>query len=179
MDGQKPTVPGPPAVSRHERIFTDSAWIRARGCPPVHCALGVSFPTLTLPLTSNPAQIAAALSAFSEDKYVLWPASASGAPLRISVGLKEGHTPCDHLRAWAHAHEVVRMCGGRTPEGGFEGHLKAVREARACVRKCFPGFVDAARAARWKVDEGALVGGSPASMAVEVVEAGGEDRKNV
>ncbi|RPD52416.1 DUF647-domain-containing protein [Lentinus tigrinus ALCF2SS1-7] len=185
------------AVSKQEKIFTDSSWIVYDKAHSARCFLGVSFATLRGPCTHlegtislfstsshlrhhslSDEQILTLLETFADEKYVLWYASASSASVRLVVGLKEGHGPRDHLKAWVHAHEVVRTCGSRTPNE-FERQLAAVRGALEHASKLFPGFVEAAQVAGWKVDEGALVGGSPVTMSVVLGEGPLEDRKNV
>ncbi|KAI0707573.1 DUF647-domain-containing protein [Cerioporus squamosus] len=193
----KPTVLPHQVVSRREHIFIDSSWIVHDKNFPARCFLGVPFASLkgpcvgldgTIPYLSSSSRLRydtlsdeetiALLEAFADDKYVLWFASAPGATVRLVVGLKEGHSPHDHLKAWAHAHEVVRICGSKTPSE-FATQLAAVRVALERVSTMFPGFVDAAKAAGWKVDDGVLVGGSPVTMSVELGEGVFENRKTV
>ncbi|KAH9930524.1 DUF647-domain-containing protein [Epithele typhae] len=163
-----PAVPGPAVVSSAERIFADPT--RLLGPARAHCTLGAPFHALFPPGGLSDAQIARVLAAFARDRYVLWPAPAG---LGAVVALKEGHAARDHLRAWAHAHEVARRRAGRA-------RLREVVAAREVVERSFGTFVEAARAAGWKVDEGALVGGSPVTMSVEVGEgAAVEDKKRV
>ncbi|RDX46145.1 DUF647-domain-containing protein [Lentinus brumalis] len=185
------------AVSRRERIFVDSSWIVHDKKFPARCFLGVPFASIrgpctglgtVIPFLSTPSRLrhdtltdeetVALLEAFADEKYVLWFASAPAATVRLVVGLKEGHGPHDHLNAWAHAHEVVRICGSKTPSE-FGTQLAAVQVALELVSKMFPSFVEAAKATGWKVDEGALVGGSPVTMSVELGGGVLEDRKNV
>ncbi len=193
-----PTILSHQAVSRREQIFVDSSWIVHDKTFPARCFLGVPFASIrgpctglegtTTPLLSTPSRLrhdtltdeetVALLEVFTDDKYVLWFASPPAATVRLVVGFKEGHGPQDHLKAWAHAHEVVRICGSKTPsESGTQ--LAAVQVALERVSKMFPSFVEAAKATGWKVDEGALVGGSPVTMSVELGEGVLEDRKNV
>ncbi|KAI0711519.1 vitamin B6 photo-protection and homoeostasis-domain-containing protein [Earliella scabrosa] len=187
----------PPAtVSRREKIFRESSWIGQDKTVPARCMLGVPFAALREPCTGHSpsllsfssttrlrqhaltdAETTAVLEAFTDEKYVLWFASAPSAAPRVVVALKDGHSPSDHLKAWAHAHELVRQCGGRTPTG-FETQLLAVRGALECVSRMFPGFVEQAKAAGWKIEENALVGGSPVTMEIELLERVGEDKKN-
>ncbi|KAI0371375.1 DUF647-domain-containing protein [Pilatotrama ljubarskyi] len=195
----KPSVPGYQNVARRERIFTDAARIR---CPHqgrgvlAHCAIGVPFSTIsssgerkttrwdiwsprrTSPHWLEKDQIAALLQGFAEEKYILWYASDASSALSMAIVLKEEHGAHDHLKAWAHAHEVARICEGRTPID-FKGRLEAVREGLKHVSRIFPWFVDAAEVAGWKTEEGALVGGSPVTVAVHIGDGVLEDRKNV
>ena len=175
-EGSSPKVPSPSAAAQHERIFVDSAWIGPSRS--THCVLGAPFTALVGTLSTT--QIAALLATFSADKYVLWvAASTPGGSMRIAVGFKEGHGPHDHMRAWAHAHELARGHAGIGTEA-FGERLAAVHRAGARVTRAFPGFVEAARRAGWRVDEGALVGGSPATLVVELSDfVGNEDKKNI
>ena len=168
-------MPGPAAVARRERIFTDSAWLRTQ--PHAHCALGAPFAALAAPCASD-REVAAVLALFAEDRYVLWPRT----PAAFVVALKAGHGPRDHLRAWALAHELSRAPGGKkggrseeAREGAFDARLEAVRVSREKVARMFDGFMDEAKRAGWKIDESALVGGSPATIEVEL----GEGKKDM
>ena len=116
------------------------------------------------------------LEIFLHEKYILSIASAASSPLYILISFKEGHQARDHLKAWAHAHELAWMCGGKTPSES-DSQLSAVRAALESVSQIFPGFEEAAKAAGWKVDEGALVGGSPVAISVELLDKPGEFRK--
>ncbi|PIL22760.1 hypothetical protein GSI_15454 [Ganoderma sinense ZZ0214-1] len=191
----KTGVPTYAVVSHHEKIFTDSSWIDCGGTLPARVTLGATFALLRHPKAASEswlygfktrprsrhdalsdAEVVALLRAFADEKYILTIAPASPArPLHVLVSFKEGHSARDHLKAWAHAHEVAWMCGGKTP-AEFEARLGAVGAALESVARIFPGFVDAAKAAGWKVDEGALVGGSPVALSVELVERGGKSR---
>ena len=154
---------GTPFALLREPNLPSSAWLPSFGSRPRHDAL-------------SDAEIVALLRAFADEKYILTIASApSSGPLRIIVSFKEGHCARDHLKAWAHAHEVAWMCGGKTPPG-FAARLGAVGAAHESISRIFPSFVDAAKKAGWKVDEGALVGGSPIALSVELVERGGVSR---
>ncbi|KAI0360359.1 DUF647-domain-containing protein [Trametes cingulata] len=196
----KPSVPSYRTVARRERIFTDAACI---SCAPdgqgalSYCTIGVPFSTITgspahketsWRIWSSPrpgpqldnTQIASLLHTFTDEKYILWYTSFPSSALRMAIVLKEGHGAHDHLKAWAHAHEVARACAGRTPSD-FESGVGVVREALARVSGMFEGFVGAAREAGWKTEEGALVGGSPVTVTIDVGDLNRalEDRKNV
>lgn len=184
-------------VSRRENIFIDSSYITQDKVAPARCTLGVPFASLRGSCTShttslspfasaprlrpealNEQETTAVLSAFSDERYVLWFASAPGAAVHVLVALKDGQAAPDHLKAWAHAHELVRQVGGRTPTE-FGTRLTAVRSALECVGRMMPGFVEGTRAVGWKIEEGVLVGGSPVTMEVEVFGGAGDDKKNV
>ncbi|KAI0646625.1 vitamin B6 photo-protection and homoeostasis-domain-containing protein [Trametes meyenii] len=206
----KPTVLNYVSVARRERIFTDSSCIpcsQSNQRERARCTLGVPFSTLIGPSASplatptlfssshshcqrlNDDQIAALLELFAGENYILWftsdyppshPSSAHGPSL--AVALKDGHSPVDHLKAWAHAHELVRLHGspqsGRAL-GGFDTQIAGVRATLARVSRVFPEFVARAREAGWKTEEGVLVGGSPVTIAVHVGDTASEVRKDV
>ena len=120
-------------------------------------------------------QVATCLKLFADEKYVLW-YTASGSfaaqPPSLVIVLKDGHGPHDHLKAWAHAHEVARLSRRQRPST-FDAQLIVVRDALARISRMFPSFLDAARAAGWKTEEGALVGGSPVTIIVDTLQADG------
>ncbi|KAI0674629.1 vitamin B6 photo-protection and homoeostasis-domain-containing protein [Trametes maxima] len=202
-----PTVLSYVSVACRERIFMDSSCIPCSQPGRTWCSLGVPFSALVDPAAVPPAtlalfsssrvdrqqlnddQIAALLELFSGENYILWftsdyplshPSPANG--LSLAVVLKDSHGPIDHLKAWAHAHELARLHGssqsGRAL-GGFDAQLAGVRDALGRVSRMFPQFVVQARAAGWKTEESVLVGGSPVTIAVDVGEAALEVRKDI
>ncbi|KAI0336627.1 DUF647-domain-containing protein [Cubamyces sp. BRFM 1775] len=205
----KSRVPDYVAVSRREYIFPNPAWISSpsHGCTAnAHCALGVPFSTISgstlrskgvwsifastepgTPHRMTNEQVATCLKLFADEKYILWYAAHSASTARstppsLAIVLKDGHSPHDHLKAWAHAHEVARLSRGRRPSS-FDAQLIVVRDALARTSRMFPSFLDAAQAAGWKTEEGALVGGSPVTIAVDTLQADGvsilEDKKSI
>ncbi|EIW51641.1 DUF647-domain-containing protein [Trametes versicolor FP-101664 SS1] len=165
-------------VARQERIFTDSARIpisqHARGTY-AHCALGVSFLSLSGREPFSDEQIATLLEVFAHEKYILWPASN---PPQIAVVLKDGHGPHDHLKAWAHAHEIANICDRESHAHGFNECLVAIRYALENVSRMFPLFLRAAQEVGWKTEEGVVVGGSPITVTIGEAEVL-EDKKDI
>lgn len=165
-------------MSRQERIFTDSARIpisqHARGTY-AHCALGVSFLSLSGRQPFSDEQIATLLEVFAHEKYLLW---CTSDPLRIAVVLKDGHGPHDHLKAWAHAHEIASICDRESHARGFNECLVAIRYALENVSRMFPLFLRAAQEVGWKTEEGVLVGGSPITVTIGEAEVL-EDKKDI
>ncbi len=165
-------------VARQERIFTDSARIpipqHVRSAY-AHCALGVSFLSLSgrQPLSNE--QMATLLEVFAHEKYILW---STSNPSRIAIVLKDGHSPHDHLKAWAHAHEVASIYSGEAHPRGFGQTLATIRDELAKVSRIFPPFLQAAQEVGWKTEEGVLVGGSPITVTIGEAELP-EDRKHV
>ena len=189
----KTKVPTYTTISRQEKIFTGSSWIDCGATRSARVTLGTTFASLRDPnvlceswlshLNPRPlhetlrdAEVVALLRLFANEKYILTITPASPTShLHILVGFKEGHRARDHLKTWAHAHEVAWMCGSKMPDG-FDARLEAVRTALERISRIFPGFVDAAKAVGWKVDEGALVGGSPVALSVELLGAEGRSK---
>lgn len=154
-------------VARQERIFTDSARIPISSqhvrAAPTPCALGVSFSSLGGRQPLNEEQTAALLEVFAHEKYILW---CTSDPPRIAVVLKDGHGPHDHLKAWAHAHEIAPICGRKLHQRGFDESLAVIRDGLQRVSRMFPLFLQGAQEAGWKTEEGVLVGGSPITIAI-------------
>ncbi|KAH9887289.1 DUF647-domain-containing protein [Cubamyces lactineus] len=204
---EKSSVPDYIVVSRREYIFPNPARISSPsrgGTARAYCSFGVPFSTISgsqtrskgawnifattkteTPRQVTDEQVVTCLKLFADEKYILWytarSASASQPP-SLAIVLKDGHGPHDHLKAWAHAHEVARLSRSRCPST-FDAELAIVRDALARISRIFPSFLDAARAAGWKTEEGALVGGSPVTIAVDMLQADGvpilEDKKTI
>ncbi|KAI9061637.1 DUF647-domain-containing protein, partial [Trametes sanguinea] len=193
----KPSVPDYRSISRDERIFTDAARI---SCSPDHdrahsarCSLAVSFARTTGHSTHprtmfqmlgagrprrpmRDEHVVACLALFAEEKYVLWFTSEASSYPSLAVTFKDGHGPHDHLKAWSHAHEVARLCRGRTPHA-FDAQVDVVRDALAFTSRAFPMFIDASKAAGWKTEESVLVGGSPTTISVDMSDVVVEGKK--
>ncbi|KAI0824886.1 DUF647-domain-containing protein [Trametes gibbosa] len=179
-DGEGPMVPDPRSVSRHERIFANASHIRisrdkSEAGEHLRCSLGVPFSAVNGPERLSDDQITALLQLFAAEKYVLWYAPD---PQHVAIVLKEGHGTHDHLKAWALAHEVPLLCGIGSLRG-FDERLLAVRTGLERVSRMFPTFLDVARKAGWKTEEGVLVGGSPVTIAVSTEDPAMEDKKHV
>lgn len=145
----------------------------------MHCALGVPFSCLSArhPLLDD-AQIAELLQVFAHEQYVLWCTLHPQTP-HIAVVLKDGHGSHNHLKAWAHAHEVARLwAGAEAPPHGFGENIEVIRRALEQVSAMFPAFLDGAREAGWKTEESVLVGGSPVTISIgEVIAL--EEKKDI
>ncbi|CDO71162.1 hypothetical protein BN946_scf184845.g32 [Trametes cinnabarina] len=190
------------SVSRQERIFSDASKIpcsaSGSSVPSVaRCLLGLPFARISTQAARpqglfrffshdnsqsyrlSDKQISACLAVFAEERYVLWFTPDPSYSASLAVVFKDEHSPHDHLKAWAHAHEVARICERRTP-GKFDGQLEVVRDALAYTSRMFPTFIDASRAAGWKTEESVLVGGSPVTISVlETSDVVPEDKKNI
>jgi hypothetical protein len=105
---------------------------------------------------------------FKDERYALWCRwqSRHRSP-DISIALKAGHTPQDHLRGWLHACEIARLIAtdGRTTE---RGEIHYIRAAHREVDRLFGKFTNAMRHHGWKIDEGTLVVGLPPIISFDV-----------
>ena len=105
---------------------------------------------------------------FKDERYVLWyrRRSRHRSP-DISIALKAGHTPVDHLRGWLHACEIARLIavdGGTTERGG----VYYIRAAHREMDRLFEKFTNVMRRHGWRIDEGTLVAGSPPTISFDV-----------
>jgi len=105
---------------------------------------------------------------FKDERYALW---CRRRPRRrspdISIALKAGHTPLDHLRGWLHACEIARLIA--TDEKTTEhGEIHYIRAAHREVDRLFERFTNVMRRHGWKIDEGTLVVGLPPIISFDV-----------
>lgn len=189
----------PESVAMQERIFANPSALyhslSGSDAALGTCQIGSSFAAIASPRVVPPtspslqplssAEIEAVLEFFSEEKYVLWFNSYSRSACQIHICLKAGHTPQDHLKAWVHAQEVALLLNRRMPQN-FEAAMAAVQVANSVVEELFQYFVDKAQESGWKIEESALLSGSPRTISVESVDEsvdatafGEEDRKNI
>ena len=115
------------------------------------------------------------LKVFAQERYVLWYTwGGRSRPVNITIALKEGHTSVDHLKAWVHAVEIAGMCGGRHEVEKFKGEsderVALIRKAYATVEETFSVFVEDMRSLGWRIDEGAIITGSPSTIVVDQTE---------
>ena len=105
---------------------------------------------------------------FRDERYALWCRRKSRyrSP-DISIALKVGHTPRDHLRGWLHACEIARLMAtdGKPTE---HGEIHYVRAAYQEVDGLFEKFTNVMQHHGWKIDEGTLVVGLPPVISFDV-----------
>ena len=138
------------------------------------CTIGCSLSSLLRIDVETPAKLLAGVSIhelvdlFKGERYALWcrPRSRHRSP-DISIALKAGHTPLDHLRGWLHACEVARLMAtdGKTTE---YGEIHYIRAAHREMDRMFEGFTNVMRHHGWKIDEGTLVVGLPPIISFDV-----------
>ncbi|KAJ6470200.1 vitamin B6 photo-protection and homoeostasis-domain-containing protein [Mycena vitilis] len=163
----------PAEVSARERIFELRPEIIRTG----RCTIGSSLNAvlrssrLEMPLTL--------IDDMKRERYVLWFDRISlstrgdelpwGTHLHLHICLKEGHSPADQLKAWAHAVEVSRISEQQNsfPQAPAELILAAYRT----VDVIFAGFLKGMRGVGWNTAEAALLSGAPRAVFVSIEPA--------
>jgi len=138
------------------------------------CTIGCSFSSLLRIDAATPVKRLAEVSihelvdVFKDERYALWcrQQSKHRSP-DISIALKAGHTPLDHLRGWLHACEIARLIAtdGKMTK---RGEIHYIRAAHREVDRLFEKFTDVMRHHGWKIEEGTLVFGLPPIIAFDV-----------
>jgi len=167
----------PERISRHERILASPSRIRDgnSGTTIGQCTIGCSLSSLLRIDPETPDKRLAEVSIhelvdlFRNEKYALWCTRQS---LRqrspdISIALKAGHTPLDHLRGWVHACEIARLVATDGKTAG-RGEIHYIRAAHREMDRLFGRFTSAMRHRGWKIDEGTLVVGLPPIISFDV-----------
>ena len=94
------------------------------------------------------------LDVFKDEAYILWPVSSSQAALIV---LKEGCTPVDQLKAWAHALLLAKRLRGQDDASPSEdGLIAELRGRLKDTREIFGKYVGALRDRGWDLDVAAL-----------------------
>src|SRR5579872_4529219 len=105
----------PKRISRHERILVSPSQIRDEnsGTTIGRCSIGCSLTSFLRLNAETPTEwleevsIHELVNLFKDERYALWCRKKSKyQPPDISIALKAGHTPRDHLRGWVHACEI-------------------------------------------------------------------------
>ncbi|KAI8934221.1 hypothetical protein NX059_008968 [Plenodomus lindquistii] len=163
-------IVGPSEVSRRERVFEHDGVLRWSDDTVVgYCRIGVSLHTLlsrmglcnerTGSLDLREIAMSELLEVFSGEAYILWPASSAE---EILIVLKEGCTPMDQLRAWAHALLLAKrrssFLGKPTDDNASsaQNRLAEVRRTLADTGAVFEMNSAAMRDAGWDLDVAAL-----------------------
>lgn len=112
------------------------------------------------------------IQTFAEERFIPWyhPTSdKSDLGIDVQIVLKEGHTPLDHLKAWAHAIELVRILNNPKPDekAGNGRQVVSNRKALAIVNESFPTFLEHMRSVGWRLEGGTLVVGSSPTVVIE------------
>lgn len=164
-------VLAPSDLARHERIFQYQSTLRDGLTNQTlgYCTIGARLSDV-LSVHSDYRDL---LDIFSGQKYVLCidaqgDAGRSGRKIpRINICLKEGHTPLDQLKAWIHAMETVKLWTANSAVRK-RSSTDCIRDALLIVEVHFLPFVERMRQVGWKLDEGALLAGSPKSILMAV-----------
>ncbi|KAH9881603.1 hypothetical protein IAQ61_000330 [Plenodomus lingam] len=170
----------PLEVSRRERVFEHDGVLRWSDDMAIgYCRIGVSLQTLlshmglrnarTGSLHLRGAEISELLHVFVDEAYILWPASSAG---HFLIVLKEGCTPMDQLKAWAHALLLAKgysLPGAKSvvDQTSLAGNrLADVRRTLADTRTMFEKYSGAMRDAGWDLNIAALetLGGTRVKM---------------
>lgn len=159
----------PERISRDERILVSPSRIRDgnSGTTIGRCIIGCSLASLlrtdveTSVERLGDVSVHELVELFKDEKYALWcrrkPRCRSPD---ISIVLKAGHTPRDHLRGWLHGCEIARLMAsdGTTTE---RSEIHYIRAAHREVERLFEKFTSVMQHHGWKIDEGTLVVGLP------------------
>lgn len=170
-------VASPVQISEVERIFESFGILRdaSTGRITGHCTIGSSLSAILVP----PVQ-PELLEIFKSERYVLLydPKCLCDVPgkgsrhfsgfLRLHICLKVGHSPEDHLKAWAHASEVGRMLELEKGHSDASSGEEIIRAAYDRVDLLFAHFISGLRAAGWNTTEGALMTGLPRTVLTSI-----------
>jgi hypothetical protein len=166
----------PERISRHEQILVSPSRIRDGnpGTTIGRCTIGCSLTSLLGIDVKTPVERLGEVSVhelvdlFKDERYALWwrRRSRYRSP-DISIALKAGHTPRDHLRGWLHACEIARLIStdGYTTE---RGEIHYTRAAHREVDRLFEKFTSVMRHHGWKIDESTLVVGLPPIISFDI-----------
>ena len=166
----------PERISRDERILVSPSRIRDGNSGMIigRCNIGCSLTSLlrinmkTSVGRLGEVSIHELVDLFRDERYALWCGRKSRyrSP-DISIALKVGHTPRDHLRGWLHACETARLMAtdGKATE---RGEIHYIRAAHQEVDRLFEKFTNVMRHQGWKIDEGTLVVGLPPIISFDV-----------
>jgi hypothetical protein len=166
-------VLSPHQVSKHERVFERDGVLRwSDGQVVGYCKIGIELRTLlshigfrdkqTGSVDMRGVDMSELLDVFADEAYILWPATVSHEAVIV---LKEGCTPIDQLKAWAHALLLARRQRGRYP-GSKPGDddtspskdrlVAELRRALEDIRGTFEEHVGALQDNGWDLDVAVL-----------------------
>ncbi|KAH3970001.1 hypothetical protein HBI56_119570 [Parastagonospora nodorum] len=160
----------PTEVSQRERIFERDGVLRwVDDCVIGHCTIGVPLGVLlasmsqryrrTGSLELSDINLPDLMDIFADQKYVLW---FTDSEYEAIVVLKEGCTPIDQLKAWAHAllfAQDLRNPVRRPKDGDTSPRLRradALRRTIGEADKLFAKYTALLRQEGWDLDVAAL-----------------------
>lgn len=163
----------PADVSKRERIFEQDGVLRWADDQIIgHCSIGVTLKTLlsrmgqshkrTGAFEMQAIKLSELMGVYDDEPYVLWYDQREAV-----IVLKQGCSPLDQLRAWAHALVVAQKARlGETQQkpkpdddGSTSSQHQLMAELRSALqetRKLFATFTDKARGAGWDLEVAAL-----------------------
>lgn len=162
----------PTKVSQRERVFERDGVLRWSDDVIIgYCRIGVSLQTLLSRIGTchrrtsshdlHAVEFSELLEVFTSEAYILWPAAADDEALIV---LKEGCTPIDQLKAWAHAlllaHKQSGIPGGRTDDNDTslaKDRLAEVRRTLNMIRDMFSKNAGLLEDKGWDLNVAALV----------------------
>ncbi|EIW74420.1 DUF647-domain-containing protein [Coniophora puteana RWD-64-598 SS2] len=158
----------PAEVSRRERILALPGTLRdARGHSIGYCELGASVSRVVARGGAENVRRALQSSSdakFAKERYMLFalPRRRVESKVELTVCFKEGATPRDQLKAWAHALEAAARLRAASVSPDTN---TVVEEAYAAVEAWFAPFMEALSGAGWRVDaEGIMMGSIGATV---------------
>jgi hypothetical protein len=165
----------PTDVSKRERIFERDGVLRWADDQIVgHCSIGVTLNTVlcrmghrhiqTGALDLEAVKLSELLHVYEHEGYILWFDQSQSEGMIV---LKQGCTPMDQLKAWAHALMMAQDVRARKEKNGLqqlenEGSTRSkevvveLRHALQETRVLFAAFTDRLRDAGWDLDLAAL-----------------------
>jgi hypothetical protein len=166
----------PERISRDERILVSPSRIRDgnSGTTIGRCTIGYSLTSFLRTGAESSverlgdAPIHELIEIFRDEKYALWCRRKSRYQSPdISIALKTGHTPRDHLRGWVHGCEIARLMAsdGTATE---RGAIHYIRAAHREVDRLFERFSTIMQHHGWKIDESTLVVGLPPVISFDI-----------
>lgn len=166
----------PERISRNERILVSPSRIHDGNSGTIigRCTIGCSLTSLLRINTGTPVGLLGEVSVyelvdlFRDERYALWcrRKSKHQSP-DMSIALKAGHTPRDHLRGWLHACEIARLMA-TDRETTERGDIHYIRAAYQEVDGLFEKFTNVMRHHGWKIDEGTIVVGLPPTISFDI-----------
>ena len=183
-------TPSPSALCRKEHIFGRPDVLRGSTDHVIgRCRLGSSFSQVFQghPIPTGLPEL------FQTERYILWydPKSLRSSlskpsrndPLDLHILLKEGYTPQDQLRAWAHAAELCRLVASlrmaSVHEKEEEDPLSLVCTALDTSTRAFPDFIKSMRLSGWNTNETVLMAGAPNGVLTQITSGKVNEGKKI
>ncbi|KAJ7096150.1 vitamin B6 photo-protection and homoeostasis-domain-containing protein [Mycena epipterygia] len=172
-------IPSPAEVAELERILERPGVLREIRTNTVggRCTIGSSL-NAVLRGSLIPYVL---LEQMQNERYVLWFDRSCMVPrpdgrdalrpgaVHLHICLKEGYTPEDQLKAWAHAGEVGRMLLlQQRASFPVPAPAELILAAHRRVEPIFADFLQGLRSVGWNTADSALLSGSPRTLVVSI-----------